>query len=66
MYVCMYVCMCMCVCVCVQAKENGYLMRGPPRSSDGVNKYEVYYEPHCMYDERELAQYKADVCMYCT
>jgi len=36
-----------------QAKENGYLL-----SCDGVPS--IYYEPHCMYDEKELSTLQAD------
>eukprot|EP01036_Dinobryon_divergens_P022769 gene22769-31060_t len=44
-----------------QAKENGYLIRGSQPKTDSLNKYDVYYEPHCMYDEQELSQYRADI-----
>ena len=61
-----------------QEKENGYLIRPytPHKSSSGNNiviskkdkydpsKYEVYYEPHCMFDEQELSQYSADVSIF--
>lgn len=41
-----------------QAKENGYLIRGKAKQG---NKYDLYYEPHCMYDEAELAAFEAEV-----
>ncbi len=36
-----------------QANENGYVLRL-------VNGPSIYYEPHCMYDEAELARLQAD------
>lgn len=36
-----------------QATENGYIIRPEIGAS-------FYYEPHCMYDEEELARYKVD------
>jgi L-ascorbate metabolism protein UlaG (beta-lactamase superfamily) len=36
-----------------QATENGYIIRPDIGAS-------FYYEPHCMYDEQELAQYTVD------
>jgi len=52
-----------------QPKENGYLIRALSTTSSAsnsielINKYDVYYEPHCMFDEQELSQYTADVSL---
>mmetsp|Transcript_13804 Transcript_13804/g.20675 ORF Transcript_13804/g.20675 Transcript_13804/m.20675 type:complete len:318 (+) Transcript_13804:57-1010(+) len=44
-----------------QPKENGYLIRALPTISSVSDKYDLYYEPHCMFDEQELSQFSADV-----
>lgn len=41
-----------------QQKENGYII-SPSKSSTKFPS--VYYEPHCMYDEKELSRLQADV-----
>ena len=42
-----------------QQKENGYIIR-PTIISKKVFK-SIYYEPHCMNDPEELANYEVDI-----
>ena len=43
-------------------KENGYILRKTPSSSSPSSSFpSIYIEPHCMYDENELAKYACDV-----
>jgi L-ascorbate metabolism protein UlaG (beta-lactamase superfamily) len=40
-------------------KENGYIISPTPDSAEQFSS--IYYEPHCMYNKKELSQYKADI-----
>jgi len=41
--------------------ENGYILKQLRADLSEASCKSIYYEPHCMFDETELAQYNADV-----